>query len=108
MQKRLLFFWTLIAAANIISLFLSITKIGFVPKPGLLHYTVFYGVDASGDLRKVYLLPLSATIITILNYLGYKYSLRNNWTSLGEVFTGITLFVQFSTLFALYFIFKIN
>ncbi len=61
---------------NIIHLAILYFKLGFSRSTTLIHYNVIYGSDFVGKAKLVYVVPLAAFIILIINILISSYFYR--------------------------------
>lgn len=69
------------------------------PTPFFLHYTVYFGVDWTGEWYKLFLLPAAGFLILIVNFvLGYfvykSQKLLSYFLVLSSVFLEILVLVQ--------------
>ncbi len=75
--------------------------------PIILHYNLFFGVDYLGNYEKIYLIPLSGSIVIIVNsILGHLLYLKEKLAVYFLVF--IIFIVQIFLLINSYLIIKIN
>jgi hypothetical protein len=72
-----------------------------------LHYNVLVGVELFGKGKSLYLLPMVTLIITIANYILYKYLKKDkNFLAVLTIFASMA--VQLIMLFAAYLLAQIN
>jgi len=90
--KTFWFLWFLTIIINIITFFIVYFKINPRDETIALKYNIFTGVEWYGRGLNLYLLPLSALIITILNFILFKRLKKyQNFLNFLTIFTSLVV-----------------
>lgn len=68
-HRALLFTWIAFAALNLLHWVFVIYKNAPSELPIFLHYTTILGVDVTGSWYGLFVMPLSGTVILVINFL---------------------------------------
>lgn len=74
----------------------------------VLHYNVVFGIDKVGEASLLYLTPLSAFVIMVINFIFASYCLASRQRNAALIILGVSILVHIFTLLALYFSYLAN
>ncbi len=74
----------------------------------VLHYNVVFGIDKVGEASLLYLTPLSAFVIMVINFIFASYCLASRQRNAALIILGVSIVVHIFTLLALYFSYLAN
>ncbi len=93
LKDKIIIFWVILSLSLIALMLINLFKIPKTSDPIPLHYNIYFGIDYLGAWKKIFIIPLLAFLVFLINFtLALFLYFKNKFIS--YLFCGTSLYVQ--------------